>query len=163
MKRFFEKISFTQFAKDICDDKELYEEYALPIRKSSNAAGYDFLAIEDMVIHPGEIKKIPTGYKAFFNEDEALLLIVRSSMGFKYNIRMCNQVGLVDSDYYNNPSNEGHMFIALQNEGKEDYLIKKGESYSQGVFINFLTCGDLVNEKRTGGIGSTDRKKDKNE
>ena len=37
------------------------------------------------------------------------MLLVRSSMGFKYNVRLCNQVGIVDSDYYNNPDNEGHM------------------------------------------------------
>ena len=100
MERYFEKISFEQFKKDIKDDSNLYEEYKLPIRKTKCSAGYDFLAIEDFEIMPGEIKKIPTGYKANFGADEMLMLLVRSSM------RMCNQFVIVESDYFNNPDNE---------------------------------------------------------
>ncbi len=157
MKRFFEKVSFREFKKNISDDKELYNEYSLPRRATKNSAGYDFFAVQDYVIKPGEIVKIPTGYKARFNETEALLLIVRSSMGFKYNVRMCNQVGLIESDYYDNPSNEGHIYVALQNEGNKEYIIKKGDAYTQGIFINFLTCDDEVNATRLGGIGSTNK------
>ena len=158
MERYFEKISFNQFKKDIKDDKELYDNYELPIRKTKNSAGYDFIAIEDFMIKPGEIVKIPTGYKANFGHDEMLMIIVRSSMGFKYNIRLTNQVGIIESDYYNNIDNEGHMFVALQNEGDKDFVVKKGESYAQGIFAKFLTCGDSVNEIRNGGLGSTDKK-----
>ncbi len=157
MDRFFEKISFEQFCKDIRNDKNLYEEYLLPQRGTKNSCGYDFFAIDDVVIRPGEIKRIPTGYKAKFMSDEMLLLVVRSSMGFRYNIRMCNQVGVVDSDYYGNVDNDGHMWVALQNEGKEDYVIRKGTAYCQGIFTKFLTCGDVVETERTSGIGSTNK------
>lgn len=156
MERFFEKISFEQFCKDICNDSKLYHQYDLPRRGSKNACGYDFFAISDMVLHPGEIKKIPTGYRAKFMEDEMLLLVVRSSMGFKYNVRMCNQVGVIDSDYYNNSNNEGHLWVALQNEGDQDYMIRKGTAYCQGIFTKFLTCGEMVDNERIGGFGSTD-------
>lgn len=159
MERYFEKISFKQFAVDISDNKQLYDEYLLPSRGSKYSCGYDFYAIEDMVIHPGEIKKIPTGYKASFLNDEMLLIVVRSSMGFKYNVRMCNQVGVIDSDYYNNSSNEGHIWVALQNEGDKDYFIQKGVSYAQGIFSKFLTCGDNSDNVRSGGIGSTDKER----
>ena len=155
--RCFEKISFEQFKKDVFDDRELYNSYELPKRGSKNSCGYDFFALEDMVLQPGEIKKIPTGYKAKFMGNEALLLVVRSSMGFKYNVRMCNQVGVIDSDYYNNDSNEGHMWVALKNEGDEDYIINKGDAYCQGIFIKYLTVGDEVSSVRTGGIGSTNK------
>ncbi len=40
-----------------------------------------------------------------FEKDEVLLLITRSSMSFKYNIRLCNQVRLINADY-NNKNNE---------------------------------------------------------
>ena len=158
MERFFEKISFEQFKKDIKDDKELYEEYKLPERKTKCSAGYDFVAIEDFEIKPGEIKKIPTGYKANFGSDEMLMILVRSSMGFKYNIRLTNQVGIIESDYYNNPDNEGHMYVALQNEGDKIFKVNRGDAYCQGIFTKFLTCGDLVENVRSGGIGSTNRK-----
>ena len=158
MKRYFEKISFNQFKKDVKNDYKLYEEYLLPQRKTNNSVGYDFLAIEDFEIKPGEIKKIPTGYKAVFKKDEMLMIVVRSSMGFKYNVRLTNQVGIIDSDFYNNEENEGHIYVSLQNEGNEAYKVKKGEAYSQGIFIKVLTCGERVNKKRVGGIGSTNKK-----
>lgn len=156
--RYFEKISFEQFREDIIDDVELYNSYELPRRASKSSCGYDFFSINDIVLHPGEIIKIPTGYKAKFMDDEALLLVVRSSMGFKYNVRMCNQVGVIDSDYYNNDSNEGHMWVALKNEGDKDFVIKKGDAYLQGIFIKYLTVdNDRVISVRVGGFGSTNK------
>lgn len=157
MDRYFEKISFERFSLDVKNDRKLYDEYKLPRRASKNSCGYDFFAMEDYIIHPGEIKKIPTGYKSKFLSDEMLMIVVRSSMGFKYNVRMCNQVGVIESDYYNNISNEGHMWVALQNEGDKDYIINKGDAYAQGIFIKFLTCGDNPEEERIGGLGSTNK------
>ncbi len=156
-ERYFEKISFEQFQKDVADDLELYQEYMLPCRGSQNSAGYDFMAIRDVVLRPGEVVKIPTGYKAKFLEDEMLLLVIRSSIGIRHGLRMCNQLGIIDSDYYNNKENEGHMWVVLQNEGTEEYVLKKGTAYCQGIFVKYLTCGDEVDTKRVGGIGSTDK------
>ncbi len=155
MDRYFEKISFEQFSKDIINNKDIYDSYQLPKRGSKSSCGYDFISIRDIIIHPGEIVKIPTGYKAKFMNDEFLMLVVRSSMGFNYNVRMCNQVGIIDSDYYNNNDNEGHIWVALQNEGNKNFVIKEGTAYLQGIFIKYLTCGDVVNNSRVGGIGST--------
>ena len=146
MKRYFEKISFEQFKKDIKDDKDLYNSYNIPKRETKFAAGYDFEAIEDFTIKPGEIKKIPTGIKVNMMDDEVLLLIVRSSMGFKYNVRLCNQVGVIDKDYYNNKDNEGHMFLALKNEGDKDYIVKKGDGICQGMFIKYLTVDNELDK-----------------
>ena len=156
MDRYFEKISYEQFAKDISSDRELYDSYKLPSRATNKSCGYDFYAINDVTIKPGQIVKIPTGYKAKFLSDEMLFLIIRSSIGFKYNVRMCNQVGVIDADYYNNEENEGHMFVSLQNEGDKDFCIEKGQAYCQGIFVKYLTCGDKVSKVRTSGIGSTD-------
>ena len=155
--RKFEKISFEQFKKDINDDKNLYNEYLIPKRSTKTSAGYDFKAIEEFSLRPGEIKKIPTGIKACMEKDEVLLIVVRSSMGFKYNIRMCNQVGVIDSDYYNNEKNEGHIWIALKNEGDIEYIFKKDEGFAQAIFTKFLTVCDEedVNNIREGGFGST--------
>ena len=137
--RDFEKISFEQFCKDIKDDRKLYDSYKLPTRSSSKTAGYDFYLIEDVTLNPGEIVKIPTGIKAYYGDDEVLFLIVRSSTGFKYNIRLVNQVGVIDADYYNNSSNEGHMFVKLQNESDNVYTFKAGDRLVQGIFMKYLT------------------------
>ena len=153
--RKFEKISEEQYNKDL---KEVcsYEDIAIPTRSTKHSAGYDFKSPIDFVLNPGESKKVPTGIKASMNEDEFLAIFVRSSMGFKYNIRLCNQVGIVDSDYYNNPDNEGHIFIKIQNEGTETLTINKGDRFAQGIFMNFLiTDDDMSFGDRTGGFGST--------
>ena len=150
--RKFEKISFEQFKKDIQDDKKLYEEYNLPSRSTKSSAGYDFESLIDFVLKPNEVKMIPTGIKASMNEEEVLLLIVRSSQGFKYNVRMCNQVGVIDKDYYNSKENEGHIWIKLINEGDKDYVVKKKDKIVQGIFMNFLLVDDEkeIEKERTG-------------
>ncbi len=137
--RDFEKISFKQFAKDIKDDEELYNDVKIPQRDSDSTAGYDIYILNDIKLEPNEIIKIPTGLKCFFGKDEVLLLVVRSSMGFKYNIRLCNQVGVIDADYYNNKDNEGHIWLKIQNEGDKSVELHKGEAIVQGIFLKYLT------------------------
>ena len=80
-------------------------------------------------------------------------------MGFKYNVRMCNQVGVIDSDYYNNPDNEGHMFIKLENHGDRDYEVHVGDKICQGIFSKYLTVDneEEIENVRTSGTGSTGR------
>lgn len=137
--RDFEKISFEQFCKDVKKDKTLYDTYKLPTRDSKSTAGYDLYLLENLELKPKEIVKLPTGIKSYFQNDEVLLIVIRSSMGFKYNIRLVNQIGIIDADYYNNKDNEGHIFIKIQNEGPETVNFKSGEAIAQGIFLKYLT------------------------
>ncbi len=160
--RGFEKISFDQFSKDISDNKELYDTYSLPARKTKGAAGYDFYSLIDYDLQPGEKKIIPTGVKMWCQEDEFLMLVVRSSVGIKYDVILRNQVGIIDSDYYNCPENEGHMWVALRNNGDDVYHIRKGEAFCQGIFLKYLTCEDNVDTKREGWSAADSIQKNKN-
>ena len=157
MDRYFEKISYEQFKKDIKDDINLYKSYNIPSRATKNSAGYDFTCIDEFTIKPVEIKKIPTGIKAKMLSDEMLQLYVRSSLGFKYNIRLTNQVGIIDSDYYNNKDNEGHIWYSIQNHGDKEITFKKGDRTIQGIFTKYLLTSDdkLNNNERISGFGST--------
>ena len=87
----------------------------LPIRQTSNAAGYDFEAAEDVVIKPFSKGCLPTfvhtGVKAYMQEDEVLCLYDRSSNPKKKGIVLSNSVGIVDSDYYGNPDNDGEIML----------------------------------------------------
>ena len=153
--RKFEKISEKEYEK-VLKEKCDYDDIKLPVRSTMHSAGYDFISPFDFELMPGETIKVPSGIKVCMNEDEFLALLVRSSMGFKYNIRLCNQVGIVDSDYYNNPDNEGHMFIALKNEGEKVFTVNKGDKYAQGIFQKYLlTDDDEASGERKGGFGST--------
>jgi len=160
--RKFEKISKDNFFNSVPNGN--YEDIILPKRSTKNSAGYDFYSLYDITIKPNERVVIPTGIKVCMNENEFLGIYIRSSLGFKYNIRMCNQVGIIDADYYNNSENEGHIFVCLMNEGDKVLEIKKGDRIVQGIFMPFLiTDDDKTTDIRMGGIGSTNKGDDNNE
>ena len=136
----------------------------LPVRKTKASAGYDIEAAEDTVVP--SFKKgiaptlIPTGVKAYMAEDEVLYLYNRSSNPKKKGLILANSVGVVDSDYYGNPDNDGHIMFAFFNIKDEDITIKKGEAIGQGIFAKYLlTDDDQAIGERTGGFGSTDKNK----
>ena len=104
-----------KFRDDFVNFNVEYNDIKLPVRKTKNSAGYDFYIPFDAIINPNETILIPTGIKVIMNENEFLGIYVRSGLGTKYNLRMCNQVGIIDADYYNNIENEGHIFIKMQN------------------------------------------------
>lgn len=127
----------------------------LPERKTKHSAGYDLAVVEGGVISPHSTKIFNTGIKACMEDDEVLLIFVRSSIGIKRGITLANGTGVIDSDYYNNKDNEGHIMLALYNNTDEDVTIDDGEYVAQGVFVNYLCTGDTVVKERKGGIGST--------
>ena len=154
--RKFEIISKRQFDIDFNDLDVNYNELVLPKRNTKKSAGYDFYMPYDIEIKPDDVDKLPTGIKVIMEEDDFLGLYIRSSLGFKYNLRLCNQVGIIDADYYNNIDNEGHMFVKLKNEGESTVILKKNDRYIQGIFQKYyITYDDNANSERVGGIGST--------
>lgn len=148
----------------------------LPKRGTDFSAGYDIEAAENIVIpslfgkysiaqmHPEDLDDIstymkptmvPTGIKCYISDQEALFIYNRSSSS-KRGLMLANNVAVIDADYYNNPNNEGHIFLPMWNLGAKDIHIKKGERLAQGVFQQyFLADVDVTGGQRTGGIGST--------
>ena len=99
---------------------------------------------------------VGTGVKAYMGEDEFLQLCNRSSNPLKNFLLLGNGVGIIDSDYYNNENNEGHIMFQFINFGLKDLTIKKGERIGQGIFLPFLKAdGDESEKTRTGGFGSS--------
>lgn len=132
----------------------------LPERKTALSAGYDIAAAADILIPPGQIVLIPTGMKAYMQPDEYLGIHIRSSLAVKNKLGLINSQGIIDADYYDNPSNEGHIMIAVINWGSEEIRIDKGTRIAQGIFYKFLTIDqddktDAFQQIRTGGFGST--------
>ena len=158
--RKFEIISINQFNKDFKNIDTKYEDIIIPKRSTKFSAGYDFYMTYDLTVKKNEVVLIPTGIKVMLNSDEFLGIYIRSSLGFKYNLRMCNQVGIVDSDYYNNPSNEGHIFVKLKNEGDNDIILKKYDRYVQGIIQKYYIVDNEneIEDIRVGGIGSSGRR-----
>lgn len=100
---------------------------------------------------------VPTGVKAYIPKGQYLQLSVRSSCPLKNWLILANGVGIIDSDYYSNPDNDGEIFFQIINLFPQDILLQKGDKIGQGVFLNYIrTADDAVVDLRTGGFGSTD-------
>ena len=133
-------------------------EFPMPVRKTKTSAGYDICVPEDIALRPGRLVMVPTGVKAYMQADEFLGVHIRSSMAVKKSLRLVNNVGIIDADYYNNPDNEGHIMLAIVNTGMQPLVLKKGERVAQGIFYKYLTTDDdgkAEKEDRSGGFGST--------
>lgn len=145
---------------EIVDDnfrKFLDVDIKLPQRGSKKSAGYDFCTPVDIIIPPNGVSDtIQTDIKVYMLDDEVLEIYPRSSLGFKKGLMLTNTVGIIDSDYYNNPSNDGNIGFKLKNLTDKEVVIKAGERVMQGIFKKYLiTDNDNVTSIRTGGIGST--------
>lgn len=148
----------------------------LPKRQTKYSAGYDFecsekttirsiwkLFIEQFIhyINGDTTEKIkptlvPTGVKAYMQPDEALFIYNRSGNPLKKGLILGNGVGVVDSDYFSNPDNDGHIMFQFYNFFPFDVTIEKGERIGQGVFQKFLKIdGDAADGKRISGHGHT--------
>ncbi len=156
----------------------------MPIRATRHAAGYDFEAAEDCLIPSiwkvlvrnkqlsneenhfslGEDNRkhlkstlVPTGIKSYMGEDEFLQLANRSSNPIKNQLLLPNGIGVIDSDYYDNEANEGHIYFQFINYGIKDHLIKKGDRIGQGIFLPFLKADNerITEQNRLGGFGSS--------
>lgn len=133
-----------------------YKYVNLTKRKTKQSAGYDIESAIDAVITPGETKLIPTGIKAYMKPYEWLGIYIRSSLAIKYGIILANSVAVVDSDYYNNPDNEGHLMLPIRNVSGLPYTVKKGDRIAQGIFHRYYKVdGDKTDGSRIGGFGST--------
>lgn len=163
----FEKVSEDEYCRAITPDMHIPEygiigtnDYLralkLPRRSTKGSAGYDFFLPYELVIRAGETVLIPTGVKCRMAEGIVLMMYPRSSLGYKYKITLDNTVGIIDSDYYGNPSNEGHIFVRMTNHSTEDCIVPVGKAYCQGVFHRcYLTDDDDASGERVGGHGST--------
>ena len=136
--------------------------FDLPKRSTKNSAGYDFINPERIEIPPYVIGSkpvmVPTGVKVYMQDDEFLMLVNRSSNPKKKFLVIPNSMGIVDSDYVDNPDNEGEMMFAFYNLSNESVVIEAGEKLGQGIFQKYYkTDDDNASGERSGGFGSTGR------
>jgi dUTP pyrophosphatase len=148
----------------------------MPTRATEGSAGYDFYSPVSVALEPGESTIIDLGvsqcpamipipkpysldeivyFDNYPKEAESgyvLLLTIRSSLALKHSLRAINPIAVIDSDYTDT------IKFGIANGGRELYTIQKGDRICQGVFVPFLTVDQndiVINQKRTGGIGST--------
>lgn len=102
---------------------------------------------------------VPTGVKVYLEDDQQLELFVRSSSAIKGYLFMSNSVGIIDSDYVDNPQNEGHIGFPIINLSPFNILLKKGDIIGQGIISRYeVTNDDSAEGERLAGFGHTTKK-----
>ncbi len=133
-------------------------ETAKPAYATAGAAGVDLHACLDkeIVLQPGEICKVPTGWAIELPDAQTVALVfARSGLASKHGITLINGVGVVDSDY------RGEVQVPLINLGRKAFPVRPGERIAQMVFLPVLQAeleevNELgVTERGAGGFGST--------
>lgn len=163
----FTKVSMNQFKNDwegagLSDNlsfDKAYEAVKLPVRATKGSAGYDIFSPIHFKLEPGRTIIIPTGIRCEINEGWVLKIYPRSGLGFKFRLQLNNTVGIIDSDYYYS-NNEGHIFIKITNDSREDKTVSidAGTAFAQGIFLEYgITYDDQADGIRNGGFGSTSK------
>lgn len=124
---------------------------------------YGFLkpfTLEEMSNLTKELKAqltlVSTGMKCCLEPGTYLEISLRSSIPLKNWLILANGVGIIDSDYYNNPSNEGEIFFQIINFSPFAIQLKRGDRIGQGIIKTYKTAdNDIASGTRIGGFGST--------
>ena len=142
--------------------KKLNDSAVLPTRGTEQSAGLDLSACieEPIVIHPHEVKLIPTGLSASLELDDRdqsamLMLCARSGLAAKHGIGLANGVGIIDLDY------RGEIKAVLVNQRETPFTVEPGMRIAQliavPVWLPEVVEADTLTEtdRGTGGFGST--------
>ena len=128
-----------------------------PSYANQYAAGLDLKANEEVTINPGDIVDIKSKLAVEIPAGHFGMVVARSGLSYKRQIKLINDVGIIDEDY------RGDIGIRLINEGKNPYTIKKGDRVAQMIIIPYiqpeLAYVDELEEteRNTKGFGSTGR------
>lgn len=140
--------------------ERVFSDAMLPSRKTAKSAGYDMYLYEDVTIPPlkdGFVKPklVSTGVKVKLDPDKWLMIVPRSSLSSQ-GLMLANTVGVIDSDYYGNPSNGGEIFAMFFNLSDTPVELKKGDRVMQGIICSYDKVDyDDTEAERIGGVGST--------
>lgn len=150
------KMRFTFHYRTSTDNRFYPEKMWLrPTRATPGSAGYDFVAPKDFIVPAhGVSETIDTGVTVYLKSGFVLMCYARSSFGFKHGVTLANGTGIIDSDFFPNT-----IKCKLRNDSDEDFAIRRGDKFMQGIFMNYsIENGEDTSRMtlRKGGIGSTD-------
>jgi dUTP pyrophosphatase len=160
--------------------KRLNEDAVIPKYAREGDAGFDLVAVEDIIVEPGATVLVSTGLAFEIPPGYEMQIRPRSGVTVKTNLRV--QLGTVDSGYrgeikvmvdniaqndswgfgyYIGIDGKPHTDIADYNGKLDTYIIRKGDRIAQAVITPFETAHFVDAEKLeesvrgAGGFGST--------
>ena len=134
---------------------EGFTDLQLPAYASYGAAGMDIRAAHAVLVRPGNMMPVKTGFNIEIPEGFEIQVRPRSGLAFNHGVTIANSPGTIDSDY------RGEIIVMLVNHGKNLFHVKKGDRIAQLVLAP--VCRATVQEveqlsetvRGTGGFGST--------
>ena len=139
--------------------KEKIKKGDLCLKPQTLTAGaFDLFSCVDkeVTLKPHESIVIDTGIRVEIPQFWIGLLNTRSGNGFKYNVRLSNCIGYIDSDY------RGDVKVSLFNDSKCEFTITNHERVAQLAVVphynySLIEIVDSLSETMRGdnGIGST--------
>ena len=131
-------------------------EINLPNYATSESAGFDIAAAENISVLPGKTILIKTGLIIQAPKGHFLLLAARSSLPIKKGLMVANGIGVVDRDFAG-PADE--IKIQVYNFTDQPVDVKKGERIAQGLFLPVDQVEwqevEKIEEKSRGGFGGS--------
>lgn len=137
--------------------KRLNSSAILPTRGSTEAACFDFHAIDDDYVAPNGPTVLRTGWAVEIPPGYAMLINSRSGHGFKLGVRLANSQGIIDSDY------RGEVCVKLTADEHYGLRIKRGDRIAQFMVLPVPSLelvevdGLSETERGEGGFGSSDK------
>ncbi len=128
----------------------------LPSYGSEGASGIDICAAKEASVMPGEIFKMPTGFRIQPPDGFEVQVRARSGWASK-GLGVANGVGSIDQDY------RGEVFVLLVNFTKSPIDVRQGDRIAQLVLAPVTRTPiaevDALDETNRGerGFGSTGR------
>ena len=128
-----------------------------PSYANEYAAGLDIRSNEDIHLIAGEQADIETKLSVEIPTGHFGMVVARSGLAFKHQIKLINDVGIIDEDY------RGEIGIRLINEGEDDYYIFENDRVAQMIIIPYIQPSlEYVDklketERGKGGFGSSGR------
>lgn len=138
-------------------DPERDGDLPLPAYHSQLAAGMDVAAAvtEPVVLEPGEIRLLPSGFAVAIPEGYELQVRPRSGLAVKHGITIINSPGTIDADY------RGEVKVGLINLGAVPFTIRRQDRIAQLVLAPVSKAEwNVVDEleetaRQAGGFGHT--------
>ena len=129
----------------------------MPGYETEGSSGMDIRAAVDgpVILKPGEIRLIPTGFAVSIPPGYEGQVRPRSGLALRHGIGMVNSPGTIDSDY------RGEVSIIMINWGQTPFTINRGDRIAQMV-VGKVYRADLVDvdvepldstQRGTGGFG----------
>lgn len=126
--------------------KKLREDAKAPTKAHPSDLGFDFFALNDVIIPPLSRAMVSTGIALRFPENIGGILKDRSGMAWKFGLHI--MAGVIDPNY------TGEILVVMLNTNQVPVKLDKGDKIAQLVLMPVFQVSSLTEVE---DLGETDR------